>query len=138
MKRSIEHLRTGLTFDDVLLQPAYSEVLPRDARTRVRLARDVELGIPLVSAAMDTVTEGTLAIAMARAGGLGFIHKNLTVPEQAAEVARVKHAGGAEAVSAVDAAGHLRVGAAVGVGAEGLERAAALVAAGVDVIAVDT
>jgi len=85
-------LRTGLTFDDVLLEPAWSEVLPRDVDTRTRLCRDLVLGIPLVSAAMDTVTEAPTAVAMARAGGLGFIHKNFTVEAQAAEVRRVKKA----------------------------------------------
>ncbi|MCA9545328.1 MAG: IMP dehydrogenase, partial [Myxococcales bacterium] len=79
-------------FDDVLLQPAYSEVLPGDVDTRTRLTRELTLRIPIVSAAMDTVTEADTAIAMARAGGLGFIHKNLSVEDQAREVQRVKKA----------------------------------------------
>jgi IMP dehydrogenase len=80
----------ALTFDDVLLEPAYSEALPGSVDVRTRLTRRVELGIPLVSAAMDTVTEAPMAIAMAQAGGLGIIHKNLTVELQAAEVRQVK------------------------------------------------
>jgi len=83
-------IREALTFDDVLLQPAASAVLPKDADTRTRLTNKVSLGIPLVSSAMDTVTEGRLAIAMAQAGGLGVIHKNLSIEEQAQEVRRVK------------------------------------------------
>jgi IMP dehydrogenase len=80
----------ALTFDDVLLQPAYSEVLPRDVRLATRATRRIPLGIPLLSAAMDTVTEARLAIAIALQGGLGIVHKNLSVEQQAAEVRRVK------------------------------------------------
>jgi IMP dehydrogenase len=83
-------LGEGLTFDDVLLVPAGTEILPRDARVTSRLTRKISLSIPLVSAAMDTVTESRTAIAMAQEGGLGFIHKNLPVAAQAAQVARVK------------------------------------------------
>ena len=82
--------REGLTFDDVLLVPAASEVLPAEASTTTRFTRSVELSIPLVSAAMDTVTEARLAIAMARHGGIGVIHRNLSIADQAAEVDRVK------------------------------------------------
>ncbi|MFO1119856.1 MAG: IMP dehydrogenase, partial [Rhodospirillales bacterium] len=80
----------ALAFDDVLLVPAASAVLPADADVRTRLTRRVALGIPLISAAMDTVTESALAIAMAEAGGLGVIHKNMSVERQAGEVRRVK------------------------------------------------
>lgn len=83
-------LQKALTFDDVLLVPAYSNVLPKETSLRTRLTRDIALNIPLVSAAMDTVTESRLAIAMAQEGGIGIIHKNLTAKEQAREVARVK------------------------------------------------
>ena len=82
--------REGLTFDDVLLIPAESETLPSEASTASRLTRNVSLEIPLVSAAMDTVTESRLAIAMAREGGVGVIHRNLSIVDQAAEVDRVK------------------------------------------------
>ena len=77
----------ALTFDDVLLEPGYSEVLPAQADVRTRLTREIELGIPLISAAMDTVTEAPMAIAMAQHGGLGILHKNLGVEEQAARCA---------------------------------------------------
>lgn len=83
-------VQKALTFDDVLLVPAYSAVLPRDVSLRTRLTRSIELNIPLVSAAMDTVTEARLAIAMAQAGGIGIVHKNLKPSDQAREVARVK------------------------------------------------
>ncbi len=83
-------LGKALTFDDVLLVPAYSQVLPRDTRLSTRLSRNIALNLPLVSAAMDTVTEARLAIAIAQEGGIGIVHKNLTPKQQAAEVARVK------------------------------------------------
>ena len=82
--------REGLTFDDVLLVPAASEVLPAEASTTTRFTRTIEVNIPLVSAAMDTVTEARLAIAMARHGGIGVIHRNLAIADQAAEVDKVK------------------------------------------------
>jgi len=82
--------QTALTFDDVLLLPAQSDVLPRDVSLRTRVSRNIELNIPLLSAAMDTVTEARLAIALAQEGGIGMVHKNMTAKEQAAQVAKVK------------------------------------------------
>ncbi|AMP00920.1 IMP dehydrogenase [Collimonas sp. PA-H2] len=83
-------LQKALTFDDVLLVPAYSDVLPKDTTLKTRLSRNIDINIPLLSAAMDTVTEARLAIAMAQEGGIGIIHKNLTAQEQAREVSKVK------------------------------------------------
>ena len=80
----------GITFDDVLLEPGYSEVLPKDVSLKTRLTRGIELNIPLLSAAMDTVTESRLAIALAQEGGIGIVHKNMPPGAQAAEVAKVK------------------------------------------------
>src|SRR5258708_35091189 len=87
----IQHaISEGLTFDDVLLVPARSEVLPAEADSRTKLTRKIPLNIPIVSAAMDTVTESHLAIALAQQGGVGFIHRNMSVERQAEEVDRVK------------------------------------------------
>jgi IMP dehydrogenase len=83
-------IQEALTFDDVLLEPAYSDVLPRDVSLATRLTRDIELQLPIMSAAMDTVTEARLAIALAQEGGIGVIHKNMTAEAQAREVRRVK------------------------------------------------
>ncbi len=83
-------VETAITFDDVLLVPSYSEVLPNQVSLKSRLTDKITLNVPIVSAAMDTVTEAELAIALARVGGLGFIHKNMTIEEQAAQVNRVK------------------------------------------------
>jgi IMP dehydrogenase len=85
-----DDLRLALTFDDVLLVPGESDVLPKMVETVTRLSRNIQLNIPIVSSAMDTVTEARMAIAMASAGGLGFVHKNLSIEQQAAEVAKVK------------------------------------------------
>src|SRR5215218_8125344 len=82
--------REGLTFDDVLLIPAASEVLPSETSTASRLTRSISVAVPLISAAMDTVTEARLAIAMARHGGIGVLHRNLSIEAQAAEVDKVK------------------------------------------------
>ena len=115
----------GLTYDDVLLLPDASDVVPSEVDTRTQLTRSIYLDIPLVSSAMDTVTESAMAIAMAKAGGIGIIHRNLAIDEQVTHVKLVKGA-------------NLRVGAAVGVGDDGFERAEALIGADVDVIVVDT
>ena len=80
----------ALTFDDVLLVPAHSSVLPRDVSLATQVSRNIRLNIPLLSAAMDTVTEARLAIALAQEGGIGIVHKNLPARAQAAEVAKVK------------------------------------------------
>ena len=80
----------GLTYDDVLLVPAYSKVLPRDVSIKSRLTRNIDINIPIVSAAMDTVTESAMAIAMAREGGIGVLHKNMSAQQQALEVKKVK------------------------------------------------
>ncbi|HEU5287233.1 MAG TPA: IMP dehydrogenase [Candidatus Limnocylindria bacterium] len=115
----------GLAFDDVLLIPARSDILPTQVSTRTFLTRELALDIPILSAAMDTVTEARMAIALGRLGGMGVLHRNLTVDQQAAQVKECKAAG-------------VRVGAAVGVSGDADERVAALVAAGVDVVFVDT
>ncbi len=92
------HIAEALAFDDVLVVPAYSQVLPNLTDTSTRLTRSITLNIPLLSAAMDTVTEGAMAIAMAQQGGIGVIHKNLTIEEQARQVrlgeeVRIGHGG---------------------------------------------
>ena len=90
MERQAWQIREALAFDDVLLEPAHSGVLPGEVEVRTRLTRNIELGIPLISAAMDTVTESNLAIAMAQHGGLGILHRNLGIEEQADQVRKVK------------------------------------------------
>ena len=85
-----DKLDEALTFDDVLLAPAYSEVLPAEADTTTRITRGISLNIPIVSAAMDTVTESPMAIAIAQQGGIGFIHKNFSIDLQREEVDKVK------------------------------------------------
>ncbi len=86
----LDALPEALTFDDVLLVPAYSAILPTDANISSRLTRNLVLSLPLVSAAMDTVTESRMAVAMAQLGGIGFVHRNMSIEQQAVEVARVK------------------------------------------------
>lgn len=132
-------IKEGYTFDDLLLVPAYSQVVPAKVVLTTQLTSKIVLKIPVVSAAMDTVTEDRMAIALAKAGGLGFIHKNLSVQQQAQMVRNVKEAAlDLQQDAAVDANGRLLVGAAVGVGEKNIERVKALVEAGVDIIAVDS
>jgi IMP dehydrogenase len=130
----------GLTFDDVLLIPQYSDILPGDASVASRFSRHISLQTPLVSAAMDTVTEDAMAIAMALEGGIGVIHRNQAFELQAEQVAAVKVAPvpADASLATVDSRGHLRVAAAVGVGQDSVARAEALVQAGVDALVVDT
>lgn len=130
-------IKEGYTFDDLLLVPAYSEVVPADVCIKTRLSDRLVLKIPVVSAAMDTVTEYEMAKALALAGGLGFIHKNLSIDTQAEMVKAVKVCKGNEE-SAVDSNGMLLVGAAVSVSINTMDRVEALVNAGVDVITVDS
>jgi IMP dehydrogenase len=125
LTREEKFAKEGLTFDDVLLIPARSDILPTQVSTKTRLTNEISLDIPVLSAAMDTVTDARLAIALGQLGGLGVIHRNLAVAEQVEEVRRAKEAG-------------VLVGAAVGVSGDADERAAALVNAGTDVIVVDT
>ena len=89
-RKSIESAPYYLTFDDVLLKPSYSDVHPLDVSTKTKITKNISLQIPIISAAMDTVTESRLAIALAQCGGLGCIHKNLSIKDQAAEVKKVK------------------------------------------------
>ena len=114
----------GLTYDDVLLLPDESDVVPSEVNTRTRLTRNIEIDVPVISSAMDTVTEARMAIAMAKAGGIGIIHRNLSIENQVKHVIEAKKSGLA--------------GAAVGVGEDGFARASALIEAGVDVVVVDT
>src|SRR3989442_951709 len=131
----------ALTFDDVLLVPRLSSVHPRNVDVRSRFTRGISLNIPLVSAAMDTVTESEMAIAIAREGGIGVIHKNMPVDRQAAEGDRVKRSDSGRIRhphANKDQHGRLRVAAAVGGNPDALARARALLDAGCDVIVVDS
>jgi len=85
-RKIIETANPSLTFDDVLLKPAYSNVLPADASTKTKITKNIWLNVPIISSAMDTVTESRLAIAMAQSGGIGCIHKNLSIKDQSDEV----------------------------------------------------
>src|SRR5882672_6922650 len=117
--------KIALTFDDVLLKPRYAGFLRDEINLEIQLTPRVHLRLPVISAPMDTVTESELAIVLAEAGGLGIIHRNLTIGEQAAEVEKVKARG-------------LQVGAAVGSTSGYEKRVQALVAAGADVLVVDS
>lgn len=133
-------LQEAYTFDDLLLVPAYSSVVPAQVNLKVSLSPNLNLSIPLTSAAMDTITESALAIKLASLGGLGFIHKNMSIQEQADMVKAVKEAQveANYAQPALDQDGRLLVGAAVGVSDDTLDRVKALVGAKVDVIVIDS
>ena len=143
---TFSHGDTALTFDDVVLVPQYSEVVPSKADVATHLTKKIPLGLPLVSAAMDTVTESRTAIAMAAHGGLGVIHRNNTVDQQVRELKLVKEfdlktafgetSGNPIAKPTTDSSGRLAAGAAVGV--NDAQRAKALLAAGADCLVVDT
>lgn len=133
-------IKEGLTFDDVLLIPAESHVLPNEVDLQTELAPNLKLKIPLISAGMDTVTEGAMAIAIALQGGLGVIHKNMSISAQAGEVANVKNVVVPSniAKAAVDDQNRLLVAAAIGVTSDTFERAEALLEKGADAIVIDT
>lgn len=136
------NFQEALTYNDVLLVPQYSEVLPRDVDITSCLTKKIKLNVPIISAAMDTVTESSLAIAIAKEGGIGIIHKNMTAQDQAMHVRKVKNlelgASAHKAIATLDSLGRLRVGAAVGVGPDAISRVKALVQARVDVVVIDT
>ncbi|MCD5492618.1 IMP dehydrogenase [Lactobacillus delbrueckii] len=132
--------KEGITFDDVLLIPAESHVLPNEVDLSTQLAPNLKLNIPLISAGMDTVTEGRMAAAMAKMGGLGVVHKNLSIQAQADEVRLAKNTPvtAEDTHASVDKDGKLLVAAAVGVTSDTFERAEALFEAGADAIVIDT
>ena len=118
-------IKEALTFDDVTLAPNYSEVLPSEVSTKTILSKNLILEIPLLSSAMDTVTESKMAIAIAKAGGIGIIHRNLDIKKQISEIKKVQSK-------------NLIVGAAVGAGPKELKRAETILKENVDLIVVDT
>lgn len=132
--------KKGLTFDDVLLIPAESHVLPNEVDLSVKLADNIKLNLPFISAGMDTVTESSMAIAMALQGGMGVIHKNMSIVAQAGEVATVKGVmlSGNFTRAAVDEENKLLVAAAVGVTSDTFQIAQALLEAGANAIVIDT
>ncbi|MDI6451951.1 IMP dehydrogenase [Peloplasma aerotolerans] len=132
--------KEAFTFDDLLLVPAFSKVVPVDVKVNTKLTKKIELNIPILSAAMDTVTEDEMAIALAKIGGMGIIHKNLSIQEQTDMVKKVKSTplDVSDKDACVDLNKKLRVGAAVGVSKDTMDRVKALVSANVDIIAVDS
>ncbi len=118
-------IKEALTFDDVTLMPKYSEILPSEVDTSIKLSKTLKLKIPLLSSAMDTVTESKMAIAIAKAGGLGIIHRNLDIKKQLLEIKKVKKQ-------------KLKVGAAVGAGFKEFKRAEVILSEQIDMIVVDT
>ena len=121
----MDPIKEALTFDDVTLAPKYSEVLPSDVDTSIKLSKNIKLKVPLLSSAMDTVTESKMCIAIAQAGGIGVIHRNLDIKTQVAEIRKVKKQ-------------KLLVGAAVGAGVNEFERAKHILKENIDLIVVDT
>ena len=110
-------IKESLTFDDVLLLPQYSDILPSETDVSLKLTNKINLGVPFLSSAMDTVTESSMAIAIAKAGGIGIVHRNLNIKQQTKEIIKVKKK-------------QLFVGAAVGTNKEDIDRAKSLIANG--------
>ena len=121
----MDPIKEALTFDDVTLAPRYSEILPSQVDTTTYLRNDYKINIPLLSSAMDTVTESKMAVALAKAGGIGVIHRNFTIDKQIKEIRKVKSK-------------NLKVGAAVGAGDLESKRALAIIKEKIDLIVVDT
>ena len=121
----METIKEALTFDDVLLLPKYSNILPSNTNIFLQFTKKISLKVPFISSAMDTVTESKMAMAIAREGGLGIIHRNLSIKDQSFEVKKVKKK-------------NLVVGAAIGTNKEDLERARSLIDNGIDIIIIDT
>ena len=121
----MDPIKEALTFDDVLLTPKYSEVLPSDVLTNTSLSKNLNLKIPILSSAMDTITESKMAITLAKAVGIGVIHRNLEIKNQILEIKKVKSK-------------NLLIGAAVGAGPLEQKRAEAILKENVDLIVVDT
>ncbi len=121
----MDPIKEALTYDDVLLIPKYSEILPSDVLTETKISKNLKLKIPIISSAMDTVTESSMAIAIAQAGGIGVIHRNLEINKQISEIRKVKSK-------------NLNVGAAVGAGPHEIKRAKTILKEKVDLIVVDT
>ena len=121
----MEPIKEALTFDDVLLLPQYSSIVPANTNLNVKLSKTINLKVPFLSSAMDTVTESKMAIAMAKSGGIGIIHRNLDIKKQSNEIKKVKKMG-------------LIVGAAIGTSKNELVRAKNLIESGADMIVIDT
>ena len=121
----MEPIKEALTFDDVLLLPQFSSIIPTNTNINVNLSDNISLKVPFISSAMDTVTESKMAIAMAKNGGIGVIHRNLNIKKQCNEIKKVKKV-------------RLNVGAAVGTSQSELIRAKSLIDTGVDMIVIDT
>lgn len=130
----------GLTFDDVLLVPQFSKVVPLETSLKTNLTKNIKLNIPVVASPMDTICESTMAIAMAKLGGIGILHKNMSIEEQCEQVRLVKAAQvGSDDIKAVlDKNNQLIVGASVSIGSDFQERTNALYKAGIDVIVIDS